>query len=428
MRFPRGRFIIWIVVAIVVTFGGTVLVLNLLPGEKQIERRISRLYSVDEPGYKRSMGVLFGPTILQGNQVDTLLNGAQIFPAMLGEIEKARQTITFETYIYWEGAIGERFAEKLSERSRAGVKVHVLLDWVGSQRIKSELLDQMKAAGVEIERFHPLSWYHVARFNNRTHRKLLVVDGRVGFTGGVGIADQWDGNAQDADHWRDTHFRLEGPVVAQMQATFLDNWMKVRGEILHGDAYFPPLTSKGAHPAQMFSSSPSGGSESMHLMYLLAITSARQSIELSSAYFVPDEMTIRSLIEAAQRGVRIRVIVPGNHTDAETVRRASRATWGPMLQAGVRIFEYQPTLFHVKMMVVDGLVASFGSTNFDERSFFLNDEANLNVYAADFSARQLADFEGDLAKTREITYAQWLDRPLVEKAWEHLAALLRSQL
>ncbi len=263
MRFPRGRFIIWIVVAIIATLGGTVLVLNLLPGEKQVEQRIPRLYSVNEPAYQRSMGVLLGPAILQGNRVDTLLNGAQIFPAMLGEIEKARQTITFETYIYWEGAIGEQFAEKLAERSRAGVKIHVLLDWVGSQRMKPELLDRMRAAGVQIERYHPLSWYHVARLNNRTHRKLLVVDGRVGFTGGVGIADKWDGNAQDADHWRDTHFRVEGPVVAQMQATFLDNWMKVRGEVLHGDAYFPPLTPHGSQPAQMFSSSPSGGSESM---------------------------------------------------------------------------------------------------------------------------------------------------------------------
>jgi len=427
MRFSGTRFVIWIV-AIIATLGATVLVLNFLPGEKQVEQRIPRLYSVDEPAYQRWMGVLLGPAILQGNRVDTLLNGAQIFPAMLGEIEKARQTITFETYIYWEGAIGERFAEKLAERSRAGVKVHVLLDWVGSQRMKPELLDRLKAAGVEIEQYHPLSWYHVARLNNRTHRKLLVVDGRVGFTGGVGIADKWDGNAQDADHWRDTHFRVEGPVVAQMQATFLDNWMKVRGEALHGDAYFPPLTPQGSQPAQMFSSSPSGGSESMLLMYLLAITSARQSIDLSSAYFVPDEMTIRSLIEAAQRGVRIRVIVPGTQTDSETVRRASRATWGPMLQAGVRIFEYQPTMFHVKMMVVDGLVASFGSTNFDERSFRLNDEANLNVYAADFAGRQLTDFERDLGQTREITYTQWLDRPLVEKTWEHVAALLRAQL
>ncbi|MBA3775140.1 MAG: cardiolipin synthase B [Betaproteobacteria bacterium] len=428
MRFPRGRFIIWIVVAIIATLGGIVLVLNLLPGEKQVEQRIPRLYSANEPAYQRSMGVLLGPAILQGNRVDTLLNGAQIFPAMLGEIEKARQTITFETYIYWEGAIGEQFAEKLAERSRAGVKIHVLLDWVGSQRMKPELLDRLTAAGVEIERYHPLSWYHVARLNNRTHRKLLVVDGRVGFTGGVGIADKWDGNAQDADHWRDTHFRVEGPVVAQMQATFLDNWMKVRGEVLHGDAYFPPLTPHGSQPAQMFSTSPSGGSESMHLMYLLAITAARQSIDLSSAYFVPDEMTIQSLIDAAQRGVRIRVIVPGTHTDSETVRRASRATWGPMLKAGVKIFEYQPTMFHVKMMVVDGLVASFGSTNFDERSFRLNDEANLNVYAADFAGRQLTDFERDLGQTREITYTQWFERPLAEKVWEHLAALLRSQL
>jgi len=264
--------------------------------------------------------------------------------------------------------------------------------------------------------------------NNRTHRKVLVVDGRTGFTGGVGISDLWNGDAQDPQHWRDTHFKAEGPVVAQMQAVFLDNWMKATGEVLHGPDYFPALEALGKAAAQMFSSSPSGGSESMQLMYLLSITAARRSIDLSSAYFVPDNMTLRALVAAAKRGVRIRVVVPGEHTDTEIVRHASRALWGALLEAGVEIHEYLPTMYHCKVMVVDALWVSVGSTNFDNRSFRLNDEANLNIYDAEFARRQIEIFEDDLSHSRRISLQQWQQRPLAEKLREHAAALFRDQL
>jgi len=292
----------------------------------------------------------------------------------------------------------------------------------------ASLLETMQSAGVQVERYHPLGWYQLGRLNNRTHRKLMVVDGCVGFTGGVGIADPWEGDAQDPDHWRDSHYRLEGPAVAQMQAAFMDNWIKTTGEVLQGPAYFPPLPHAGDAPAQVFVSSPTGGSESMMLMYLMAISAARRTIDLSAAYFVPDSLTRRALRDAMMRGVRLRIVVPSGHIDKDVVRRASRARWGELLEAGAEIREFQPTMFHCKMLIVDGLMVSVGSTNFDNRSFRLNDEANLNVYDADFAARVREVFEHDLARSRRITLESWTARPWREKLLEHAASLLSPQL
>ena len=404
------------------------LALNFTAGEKKVQQQLPRLYSTASPDFERALGSLLGPGIVGGNAVTELLNGDQIFPPMLAAIQGAKKSITFETYIYWSGDIGKQFADALSERARAGVRVHVLLDWVGSAKMDESYLTEMQQAGVQIEKFHKPHWYNLARLNNRTHRKLLVVDGQVGFTGGVGIAPQWMGNAQDPDHWRDSHYLVRGPVVAQMQATFLDNWLKVTGKVLHGALYFPPIAPAGAQKAQMFSSSPSSGSESMQLMYHLAITAAERSIDLSVAYFVPDELTQKHLMDALARGVRVRFITPGEHTDTDTVKAASRATWGPLLQAGALIYEYQPTMYHCKVMIVDQLLVSVGSTNFDNRSFRLNDEANLNVYDAAFARRQTEVFEEDLKRSRRVTYEAWLNRPLREKAHEKLTGWLRSQL
>jgi cardiolipin synthase A/B len=396
--------------------------------EKEITKPIAHLYGTADAQFERTMGSLLGPSMLAGNRVETLLNGDQIFPAMLQAIRGARHTITFETYIYWSGKIGEEFVEALSERARSGVKVHILLDWVGSQKIKQEWIQKMESAGIEIRRYHPLSWYTLDRMNNRTHRKLLVVDGRVGFTGGVGIADEWTGSAQDEDHWRDTHYRIEGPTVAQIQAAFNDNWTKVSGMVLHGERYFPPLEPAGDMKAQMFMSSSEGGSESMHLMYLLAIAAAEKSIDLSMAYFVPDEVALGALEAALKRGVRVRIILPGKHIDTSLVRRASRSLWGRILRAGAEIHEFQPTMYHCKVLVIDTLWTSVGSTNFDNRSFRLNDEANLNVLDAQFARRQIEDFEADLKRSRRITLEEWSQRPWTERAWEKVASLLSSQL
>jgi len=415
-------------IAVGATLAVGLVALMFKTGEKKIEHTIARLYDAKDDQFSRAMGVLLGPPNIAGNRFDVLLNGDEIFPSMLAAIRGAKETISFESYIYWSGSIGREFAEALSERARAGVKVHVLLDWLGSSKLDSAQVATMEKAGVIVRRFHEPTWYQLARMNNRTHRKVLVVDGKVGFTGGVGIADVWDGHAQDPDHWRDTHFRAEGPVVAQMQAVFMDNWIKVTGEVLHGPEYFPPLEKRGESTAQMFSSSPEGGSESMQLMYLLAITAAAHSIHLSSAYFVPDDLSLKALVAAAKRGVRVQIITPGEHMDAETVRKASRARWGDLLEAGVEIFEYQPTMYHCKVMIVDGLWLSVGSTNFDSRSFSLNDEANLNIFDATFAGRQVAVFQQDLEHSKAITLEAWRRRPLLEKLLEHSAALLRLQL
>lgn len=415
-------------IAVIGTLFATLVYLNLVPAEKHITSPLTRLYVTSEPQFKRSLNVLLGPPLVDGNNVQALLNGDQIFPAMLRDINGATRSITFETYIYWDGQVGRQFADALIGRARAGVPVHVILDWLGSVKADEKLIKRMVDAGIDVERFHEPSWWTLDDLNNRTHRKLLVVDGRIGFTGGVGVADQWLGDAQDPRHWRDTHFRIEGPVVAQVQAAFVDNWIKSTGSVLHGDQYFPALSPVGEQSAQMFISSPSGGSESMQLMYLSAITSASESILLSAAYFVPDTLMVDALVRAAERGVEVSIIVPGEHIDADIVRHASRASWGPLLTAGITIASYVPTMYHCKVLIVDDLLVSVGSTNFDPRSLKLNDEANLNVLDRQFALQQRAIFEQDMANAKPVTLEQWLQRPWHEKVLEKLSALFADQI
>lgn len=428
MAWSRERLIIAALLGAVLAVVCTLVVLNFSGGEKQIQQSLQHRYGVTDPQFRRELGSLLGPAVIDGNRIRDFENGAEIFPAMLGAIRGAKQSINFETYIYWSGDIGREFAAALEERARAGVRVHALIDWAGSQKIDAAMVTQMQAAGVEVQLYHPLRWYNLGHINNRTHRKLLVVDGRIGFTGGVGIADPWNGTASDPDHWRDSHYRLEGPAVAQMQAAFMDNWIKTSGQVLQGVEYFPPLQAEGTALAQVFTSSPSGGGDSMQLMYLLSITAAEKTIDLSAAYFVPDELSRRALRAALQRGVRVRIIVPGHNTDSELVRKASKADWGELLQAGAEIYEYQPSMFHCKMMLVDSQLASVGSTNFDNRSFRLNDEANLNVYDKAFVEHMEQVFEQDLGKSRRVTYQQWKNRPAHQKAMEWMSSFLSSQL
>ncbi len=404
------------------------LIANLSLGDKRIDEDVPTLYAVEDAQFLRSMNVLLGPQLIPGNRAQALVNGERFFADMLAAIRSAQRTITFETYIYWSGAVGAQFTEALTERAQAGVKVHLLYDALGSQRIDDSAIARMRAAGVEVGIYNPVRWHTLVKMNNRTHRKILVIDGRIGYTGGAGIADEWSGNAQDKDHWRDTHFRLEGPAVAQMQAAFMENWIEITGNVLHGEAYFPPLDKAGEHLAQFFIASPGGGGESMQLMYLMSIAAAKRAIRLSAAYFVPDDNEVRMLAAAARRGVRVQIIAPGVQTDSPAVRRASRSTWGELLRAGVEIYEFEPTFFHCKVMVVDDLWVSVGSTNFDTRSFSTNDEANLNVYDRAFALEQATIFEEDLKRSRRVTLQAWEGRPWTEKLWEHTMGLLSSQL
>jgi cardiolipin synthase A/B len=399
-------------------------------GPTQHPYRIEHEYSVHDPQFRRTMGNLLGPAIIGGNSVTTLLNGEQMFPAMLEAIQSAKKTINIETYVYSAGDVGKKFADALEERARAGVQVRVMVDGVGAAGA-TKYAKQLKRAGAQVVQYHPLHWWALTAAqhrNNRTHRKLLIVDGQLGFIGGAGVADEWLGNADSKKHWRDTHYKVRGPIVAQLQSAFVDNWMETTGEVLEGDDHFPQLADAGEHPAQVFKSSPDGGSESMALLYLLSIAAAEKNIRLASAYFVPDALSIRALADAAKRGVKVQIIVPGKNIDVKIVRPASRARWGELLRAGVEIYEYQPTMYHVKQMIVDDLWTSIGSANLDNLSFRLNDEANLNVMDAAFAREQIQIFEDDLGKSKQITYEQWKTRPLPEKFMEGFATMFGFML
>ena len=412
---------LWSAATVVATALAVLLVANLSLGDKHIDKRVDTLYAAADPQFRRNVNVMFGPALVGGNRTQALVNGQAFFADMLDAIRGARRTITFESYIWWSGEIGSAFTQALIERARAGVKVHLLFDALGSGKIDERAVEAMRDAGVEVEKYNPWRLTTLARINNRTHRKILVLDGRLAYTGGAGIGDEWL-------EWRDTQFRIEGPVVAQVQAAFIENWIEVTGRVLHGEDYFPALAPAGGQAAQFIVTSPGGGSESMQLMYLLSIAAATQSIRLSAAYFLPDEVEIRTLVAAAKRGVRVQIIVPGKQTDSPLVRRASRSTWGELLRAGVEFYEYQPTFFHCKVMVVDELWVTLGSSNFDDRSFSVNDEANLNVLDRAFAAEQARIFEQDLRSSRRVTYEQWRERPWTEKLWENTVGLLRSQL
>lgn len=406
---------------------GCLLIGNLLPEPQELRQPLPHHLASSDQQLKTSMGALFGSNYRPGNKVDTLVNGLEIFPSMLRAIHDARHTITFETYIYWRGAIAEEFADALASRARDGLSVKVLLDWVGSLPMDERLIERMRSAGVEVVRFRPLTWYTLDRVNNRTHRKLLIVDGRVGFTGGVGIADEWNGDARSPNEWRDNHYRVEGPAVAEFQAAFAEHWIEATGELLLGDRFFPEIEPVGDHTAQVVTSSTHHRNV-MHLMLMTALASAQKSIRIATPYFVPDELTRQQLLEARKRGVDIQIIVPGQQTDARIVRKASRHLWGDLLGSGVKISEYQPTFFHCKLVVVDDVWSSIGSTNIDDRALRLNDEANVNLFDKRFASTQMALFDKDVAASKPYTLSDWQKRSANEKFSDWLSSLARSQI
>ena len=411
-----------LVVALVLWIGA-----NLATTEKRLLYRPRRLYTSGDADFRRALGILLGPPLVPGNRITTLVNGAEIYAAMLDAIRSAQTNITFETFVFRDG-VGATFVEELSAAARRGVEVRMLLDWLGSRTMDQHLLQAARAAGCDLHVYHPPSWYHLGRLNNRTHRKLLIVDGKVGFTGGVGMGIEWKDGLKGLPPWRDSHFKAEGPVVAQMQAVFVDNWIKATGRVLHGAEYFPRLAPAGDMDAQMFGSSPVGGSVSMHLMVLLALGAARTSIDIENAYFVPDRLTVESLCSAARRGVRVRIVVPGRFTDARVGRWAAQGLYGALLEAGIQIYEYQPTMMHCKVLVIDGAWSSVGSANFDDRSFRLNDEANLNVFSEELARQQIQLIDEDIRQSRRMVLKKWRGRALGRRVNERLALLLRSQL
>jgi cardiolipin synthase A/B len=397
-----------------------------LSAERRIEEPVTANYTVSAAEFGNSMGNLLGAPLTDGNRVVELVNGDQIFPAMLEAIRAAQKSITLETFIWAPGQVSTQFVAALCDRARAGVKVHVLVDAMGSSKMEKSDVEQMTSAGVEYAEYNKPASFKFFRANHRTHRKIMVVDGRIGFTGGVCLADDWMGNAE-TNRWRDTHFRIEGPAVGQMQAVFLENWLQVHSKVAHGERYFPELKPAGGMKAQFFKSGPREGAENARVVYLLSIAAARQHIRLAHAQFVPNDLLINALLDARRRGVKIEVIVPAK-SDNKLVYKASRSRWGELLEAGVEFYEYQPSLYHCKIMVVDDVWVTAGSINFDERSFRINDEANLNILDKDLAAKLIRSFEEDRGKSRVLKAEDFKERSWMKKMSEHFVGLFHSQL
>ncbi len=381
-----------------------------------------------EPSFFPTLEAYAGAPIVGGNAVEILLNGEHIFPSVLTGIRSAQRTITYAQYYYEDGPVARDIAEALAERCRAGVGVNVLLDAFGSLGIPGEYVELMRASGCHVVWFRPLSQYVFRRYYQRNHRRILVVDGRVGFTGGAGVSRKWMGNGRTEHHWRDTDVRVEGPIVEYLQAAFVENWLEATGMVLGGEAYFPrPIEPRGQVHAQVARSSPAGGSAAMYTTLLLALSGARKSVLVTNPYFVLDGRMRDAVIRTVQRGVRVAVLVP-SVIDHNIVRQASRAQFGELLGAGVEIYEYTPALLHAKTMVIDGVWATIGSTNLDNLSFAFNDELNLFFYDRGVAQQLERVFTEDVQVSRRVTYEGWKRRGLGARVLELLALPIRDLL
>lgn len=416
----------WVTVGLIALLAVVAYLFN--PVEEAPEFGLKHEFAIESEEFLSNISGATDTPFQPGNKIEIYNNGDEFYPPMLAAIEQARNSVTVEAYIYWAGEIGRRFAVALADKRREGVSVKLLLDAVGSATISEEILKTLLDAGCEVRWYHPIHWWTLDRINNRTHRKSLIVDGRVGFTGGAGIADHWLGNAQNPDHWRDIQIRLEGPAVATLQAAFSRNWLETTGELISGEAFFPVLPSAGALSVQSILSSPETGSSTVRIMYYLSIVCARKSIFIANPYFIPDRQARKILIEAKRRGVDVKVMVSGIHNDTKVARYNSTRLYGPLLEAGIEIYEYNQTMLHQKFMVCDGIWTTVGTTNFDNRSFALNDENNVCVYDREFAAKWEEIFRRDLPGCRQVTPEAWHNRGLGVKVLESLFFLLRKQV
>jgi len=388
---------------------------SYLFGDKRTSYDYKPDYGVDSAEFRRSLDVL-GTEMVPHNSATLLQNGDQFFPAMLDAIRSAQASVNMEMFIFDDGEVASQFARALADKAREGVEVRLLIDGYGSNL--GDLEGPMKAAGVKVRVYKPLRIYTIYKIGNRTHRKILTVDGTIGFTGGVGIDDRWKGDARNPQEWRETMVKLEGPVVAQLQSIFMEDWVHTTGEVLHGAKQFPPLPPAGEVLAQAIRASRSDPSSMAKLLYYMGIQAARRKIWIENAYFVPDRQIRRGLVAAVARGVDVRVLVPGRHIDVPIVRMASRFHYGELLDGGVKIYEYRPTMMHNKVMVVDGIWSTIGSINFVNRSMKKNAEANVAIYDRAFAELVETTIEADLAKSEEFTKQRWKKRGLLARVSE----------
>ena len=406
----RRAFVILLVAAAVVATG------LMLAQDQETLRPRSEL-AVEDPRFSSYLAALVGADLSRGNAFDVLTNGDQIFPPMLKAIDEAKTRISFETYIYDTGEVANQFTAALERAAKRGVKVQLTIDAVGASSMEKDHLDRLRGAGCTIVQFNTPRWYSLEEVNYRTHRKILVVDGAVGFTGGVGVADHWLGHAQDREHWRDTQVRMTGPIARLLEAGFYENFIEGQKPVAPDlDPPAPPQNEEGA--SLVVRSSPTGGSNDLKLLYLLTIAAARRTLDITTPYFVTDESSTWALEDAVRRGVKVRILVEGDITDAMPVKYASRQAYEHLLELGITIAEYQPTMMHTKTLVADGILSMFGSANFDNRSLELNDELNVAVVDRNLAARLTRDLEEDLRSARTLDLEHWRARSTLEKTRE----------
>ncbi|MEO5742675.1 MAG: phospholipase D-like domain-containing protein [Vicinamibacterales bacterium] len=386
-------------------------------------------FSVDSDEFLTTIAGSTGVPFFEGNAIEILNNGDEFYPSMLKAIAQAQCSVTIEAYIYWAGDIGLRFAEALAARAKAGVGVKILLDAVGSSTIGDEILVILEKGGCQLAWYNPVRLYSVGHLNHRTHRKSLMVDGRLAFTGGAGIADHWMGHAQDAEHWRDMQIRIEGPAVMPLQTGFAHNWLQATGEVITGFEFYPAMEEPAGRLAvQMILSSPESGASTARTFYYLSIAAARRTIDIANPYFVPDQGAIDLLVAAKRRGVRVRIMVAGIHNDNWMARHNSVRLYRPLLAEGIEIYEYNHTMLHQKTMVVDGIWSTVGTTNFDSRSFAHNEENNVCVCDTQLAKRLEEIFVSDITGCDVVTLEKWRKRPMLHKVFQGVVSLLQEQV
>jgi cardiolipin synthase len=397
-----------------------------------VKRRVDVNMQVQDIGELRtlipSLVSLTQGALVGGNAVQVLQNGDGFFPLLLRDIAAARTSVHIETYIWYDGKIARQLAAALARKAREGVHVRVLVDASGGRQLQDEVLEMLERSGAKVAHFHPFRISNLGRLNNRDHRKLWIIDGRIGYVGGWGIADTWTGNAQDKEHFRDTGLRVEGPVVNHLQGAFCENWIEETGDIPAGDEYFPRIAPVGPTAAHVAYTSPGGSVSSVQVLHYLAIKAARREILIQNPYMLPDAEAIEAMAEAVKRGVDVRIMMPSDHaTDSPVVQHASHHHFGTMIKRGIKVYEYSRTLLHQKVMVVDGLWSTVGSTNFDDRSFQLNDEISMGVVDPVVAAQLRAAFFEDLRHAQKRELEAWQNRGTWHKVVDGVAYLGRSQ-
>ena len=416
MKF-RIRYHHKLVLSILIVFG--ILAVLLAVAQDQETLKIESAHGADDPLFPSYVATLLNAQATGGNTYTVLANGDRLFPAMLAAINGARRRVSFETYIYEKGTVGEQFTAALESAAKRGVQVTLITDAMGSKKIPKEWRERLRAAGAQLGEFGQPKWSSLEELNYRTHRKILVVDGAIGFTGGVGVADHWIGNADSKEHWRDTMVRIEGPAARLMEGAFTENLIETLGPVAPIVDPPPVVPPEPRDSAMVLRSSPSGGANDLKRLYMLSIAAARRTLDICSPYFLTDESSTWELEQARKRGVRIRILVEGDITDAKPVKYSSRDAYEHLMEQGIAIYEYQPTMMHTKVLVVDGVWSMFGSANFDNRSLELNDEMNVAVSDPGLAGRLLTDFEQDLQRARKLDLEQWRRRGVLEKAREH---------